>query len=117
MSLLDESMETCYIMDKTTIPDGYGGVKHEWKEGAPIQVAIVYDSSMEARIGDAQGVTSLYTITTRKNINLQYHDIIKRKSDGKIFQITSDGNDNHTPASATLNMRQVSAEKLDSLPR
>lgn len=117
MSLLDENMETCNIMDKTTIPDGYGGFTYDWKEGAPIQAAIVYDSSMEARIGDAQGVTSLYTITTRKNINLQYHDIIKRKSDGKIFQITSDGNDNHTPASATLNMRQVSAEKLDTLPR
>ena len=117
MSLLDESMETCNIMDKTTIPDGYGGFTYDWKEGAPIQAAIVYDSSMEARIGDAQGVTSLYTITTRKNINLQYYDIIKRKKDGKIFRITSDGDDNHTPTSASLNMRQVTAEELKSLPR
>lgn len=117
MSLLDESMKECYIMDRTTIPDGYGGYKTEWKQGAPIKAAIVYDTSMQARIADAQGVTSLYTITTRKNINLQYHDIIKRVEDGKIFRITSDGDDNHTPTSASLNMRQVTAEELDALPR
>jgi len=117
MSLLDESMEKCYMMDKTTIPDGYGGYTTEWKEGAPIQAAIVYDTSMQARIADAQGVTSLYTITTRKNINLQYHDVIKRDKDGKYFRITSDGDDNHTPTSASLNMRQVTAEELDALPR
>jgi hypothetical protein len=38
-----------------------------------------------------------------------------RNSDGKIFRITSDGDDNHTPKSATLDMRQVSAEEW-SLP-
>lgn len=117
MSLLDESMEECNLMDKKTTEDGYGGYKTEWEEGAAIQVAIVLDNSMEARIGEKQGVTALYTLTTRKNINLQYHDIIKRKTDGKLFRITSDGDDKKTPASASLNMRQVSAEEIDSLPR
>ena len=70
-----------------------------------------------ARIAEKQGVTALYTITTRKNINLQYHEIIKRVRDGKLFRITSDGDDNATPGSAGLNMRQVSAEEIDALPR
>lgn len=117
MSLLDDSMETCEMMDKTTISDGYGGYSTTWKVGAEISAAIVMDSSMEARIADKQGVTSLYTITTRKNVNLQYHDIIRRKRDGKIFRITSDGDDKTTPNSAGLNMRQVTAEELDSLPK
>ena len=117
MSLLDESMETCTIMDKTTVADGYGGYTTNWKDGAEITAAIVYDNSIEARIGDAQGVTALYTITTRKAINLQYHDIIRREKDGKLFRITSDGDDRMTPTSASLNMRQVSAEELDALPR
>ena len=117
MSLLDESMEECVIMDKSTEPDGYGGYRPTWKEGAPILAATVKDSSIEARIAEKQGVTALYTITTRKNINLQYHEIIKRVKDGKLFRITSDGDDNATPGSAGLNMRQVSAEEIDALPR
>lgn len=117
MSLLDESMEECIIMDKTTVPDGYGGFTNEWREGAPISAAVVLDNSIEARVADKQGVTALYTVTTRKSINLQYHDIFKRKRDGKLFRVTSDGDDNATPASARLDMRQVSAEEIDALPR
>lgn len=104
-------------MDKTTTADGYGGYHTTWVEGAEISVAIVYDSSMQARVAEKQGVTALYTLTTRKNVNLQYHEIIKRVEDGKLFRVTSDGDDQKTPASASLNMRQVSAEELEALPR
>lgn len=115
MSLLSEQMEECVMVDKTTRPDGYGGVEAVWVDGAPLNAAVVLDTSMEARIGEKQGVTALYTVTTDKAINLQYHDVIRRLSDNKIFRITSDGDDKHTPISATLNMRQVSAEEW-SLP-
>lgn len=115
MSLLSEQMEECTIMDKITRPDGYGGVKTTWVDGAPIHAAVVLNTSMEARIGEKQGVTALYTVTTGREINLQYHDVIRRLSDNKVFRITSDGDDKHTPASALLNMRQVSAEEW-SLP-
>lgn len=117
MSLLDESMEECVLMDKTTVSDGYGGYTTSWQEGATISAATVLDNSMEARIADKQGVTALYTVTTRKNVNLQYHDIFRRKRDGKLFRVTSDGDDKRTPNSAGLNMRQVSAEEIDALPR
>lgn len=113
MSLLDEQMEKCILLDEITSPDGYGGVESHWHEGADFDAAIVFNNSMEARIADKQGVTSLYTVTTRKNINLQYHKVFKRLSDGKIFRVTSDGDDNKTPASASLNMRNVSAEEWE----
>lgn len=111
MSLLDEAMEDFTMIDKTTVPDGYGGTTTVWKDGAPIQAAAVMDDSMQARIAEKQGVTALYTIITKKNINLQYHDVLRRESDGKIFRITSDGDDKKTPKSAGLNMRNVSAEE------
>lgn len=111
MSLLDEAMEKCTYLDKTTAPDGYGGVITTWQDGAEFDAAIVFDTSMEARVADKQGVTSLYTVTTRKNVVLEYHDVFKRTSDNKIFRVTSDGDDKHTPASAGLNMRQVTAEE------
>lgn len=115
MSLLDEWMEDFVVMDRRTSSDGYGGYIVEWADGATFNAAAVLDTSMEARIGEKQGVTALYTITTGREMNLQYHDVIRRASDNKIFRVTSDGDDKKTPRSATLNMRQVSAEEW-SLP-
>lgn len=111
MSLLSEAMENCIMLDKRTTADGYGGYITSWVEGAEFQAAIVLDNSIEARLAEQQGVTALYTITTKKAVNLQYHDVFKRLSDGKIFRIKSDGDDKKTPNSANLNMRQVSAEE------
>lgn len=112
-SLLDESMEKCILLDEITGPDGYGGVNSRWVDGAEFMAAIVFNNSLEARIADNQGVTNLYTVTTYKNINLQYHKVFRRVSDNKIFRVTSDGDDNKTPASANLNMRNVSAEEWE----
>lgn len=113
MSLLSEAMEKCIMMDKVTESDGRGGFITSWADGAEFDAACVFDSSMQARIAEASGVKSLYTVTTAKNVNLQYHDVFKRASDGKIFRVTSDGDDKKTPASATLNMRQVTAEEYN----
>lgn len=111
MSLLSEAMETCVMLGRKTVADGYGSFRTVWEDGAEFKAAIVLDSSMQARVAAVQGVTGLYTVTTGKNINLQYHDVFRRVSDGKIFRVTSDGDDKKTPASASLNMRQVNSEE------
>ena len=111
MSLLSEAMERCIRINKTTEDDGYGGERTVWTDGAHFDAAIVFDSSIEARVAQAQGVTSTYTVTTTKDRMLEYHDVFRRVSDGKVFRVTSDGDDKYTPASATLNMRQVTAEE------
>lgn len=111
MSLLDEAMSKCAIMNKVTTEDSYGGYKSEWTEGAEFDAAIVFDNSIEARKAEKQGVTSLYTVTTKKSVVLNYHNVFKRLRDGKIFRVTSDGDDKFTPNSASLDMRQVTAEE------
>lgn len=111
MSLLSEAMELCHMMDKTTTPDGYGGFVVVWVEGAKFDAAVTFDTSIEARVADAQGVTSLYTVTTTRAITLQYHDVFVRERDGKVFRVTSDGDDRYTPQTAGLDMKQVNAEE------
>ena len=111
MSLLSEAMESCVILNKQIVSDGYGGYTTKWTEGVTFDAAITFDTSIEARVADQQGVTSLYTVTTRKVITLEYHDVFKRVRDNKIFRVTSDGDDKFTPGSASLNMRQVTAEE------
>lgn len=106
-------MENCVLLNKQTVNDGYGGFITTYTEGAEFPAAIRFDSSIEARAAEKQGVTSLYTIITSKNIVLQYHDVLRRKRDGKIFRVTSDGDDSFTPDSASLNMREVTAEEFN----
>ena len=65
------------------------------------------------RTAEKQGVTSRYTITAPLNAKLEYHDVIRRLRDGKIFRITSDGDDVQTPKSATFQFLQVEAEEWE----
>lgn len=111
MSLLSESMTKCTYLVKTPVDDGYGGYDITWVDGVNFDAAIVLDNSMQARTAEKAGVTALYTVTTSKGINLQFHDVFRREEDKKIFRVTSDGDDKKTPNSASLNMRQVSAEE------
>lgn len=112
MSLLSDAMEKCIMLNKQSIPDGYGGRIETWVESDfDFDAAIVFNTSIEARRAEAEGVTSLYTVTTERSIVLEYHEVFKRMSDGKIFRVTSDGDDSFTPKSATLDMRQVTAEE------
>lgn len=112
MSLLSEAMEKCVMLNKNSQPDGYGGRIDVWVESEfDFDAAIVFDTSIEARRAEAEGVRSLYTVTTEKAVTLEYHEVFKRLRDGKIFRVKSDGDDKYTPSSANLNMRQVTAEE------
>ena len=115
MSLLTDQFEKFAMMDRTTVSDGYGGFVSSYNQGAEFQAVAVFNGSTEARIGASQGANDRYKITTGRSVNLQYHDVIKRLSDSKIFRVTTDGDDVKTPASASLDMRQVDAEEY-SLP-
>ena len=115
MSLIDEFKSTFCFLEKTRVSDGEGGFVTTWEEGAKFTASATIDTSIEARIGEKQGVTSIYTITTPKSVVLEYHDVLKRLYDGKLFRVTSDGDDKYTPQSSMLDMRQVTAEEW-SLP-
>lgn len=111
MSLLSDAMESCTMLTKTVQKDGYGGYITTWAEGAEFDAAIVFDTSIQARQAEVQGVSSRYTVTTSKAMHLEYHDVFRRNSDRKIFRVTSDGDDKYAPKASTLDMRQVTAEE------
>lgn len=109
--LWESELEKATIIEKTFLPDGRGGVIPTYKDGLEIMVAFSFNTSDQMRIAEASNAVSRYTITTRQNINLQYHDVLRRVRDGKVFRITSDGDDNKSPAVSSLGMRQVEAEE------
>lgn len=112
MSLLQEYMEPCQLIEKKRVPDGEGGFITSWTDGAEFKAAVVCDTSMQARTAEKQGVTSLYTVTCEPNAKLEYHDVFRRLSDGKIFRVTSDWDDVQTPKRATFQFSQVTAEEF-----
>lgn len=117
MSLLEEAFEDYIYMNKAVVDDGYGGRVTTWTEGATVGGAMVYNNSNTMRIAQAIGSKSTYTFTCRKDLEMDYHDVLKRVKDGKLFRITTNSDENQTPKSAGLNMRQYDAEELTALPR
>lgn len=113
MSLLENAFVNFVIVNKITVDDGYGGIETRWTDGATIKGAIVYDNSREGKIAQALGSTDVYTLTVKKNVELDYHTVLRRASDGKVFRLTSDSDDNKTPDAAGLNMRQYTAEEFE----
>ena len=110
-NLLDEYMENFVVVNKIIAADAYGGTKPTYIDGAVIRAALPYDNSIENKIAQAQGVTNIYTITVKKDVNLDYHTILRRESNGMILRITTNGDDNQTPDSAGINIRQYTAEQ------
>ena len=111
MSLLTDAMTPCVFLEKTRKPDGEGGFINQWSEGAPFDAAITFDTSIEARTAEKSGVSSLYTVTVSGGIPLEYHDVFRRVSDGKVFRVTSDSDDKKTPPTASFRVAQVTAEE------
>ena len=111
--LWESELEDAVLMVKTFLPDGRGGVIPSYVDGVTIKAAFSFSSSEQMRIAEAQDSVPRYIITTRQNINLQYHDVLKRTKDEKIFRVTSDGDDNKSPAVSSLYMRQVEAEEWE----
>jgi len=108
MSLIDAFKESCVLMEKSRVPDGEGGWIPSWSEGPQFEAAIVLDSSMNARIAEAEGVTALYTVTTDRNVEMEFHDAFRRESDGQVFRITKVNDP--TPGVATFQFNQYQAE-------
>lgn len=111
MSLLQDAMEKCVLMDRTSQPDGRGGIDYTWTDGAAFSAAITYDTSIQSIVAQARGAKAVFSVTTSRAVSLDYNDIFRRESNGQTYRVTSKGDDKKTPAAAGLDMRQVSAEE------
>lgn len=100
-------------MEKHRTPDGEGGFITSWTEGADIQLVQKFDSTLEARRAEAEGVTSVYIFLAPKNCSLDYHDVVKRLTDGQTFRITTHANESVTPESASFNLTEIRAERWE----
>lgn len=115
-NLLFDQFEPCMFMVKSKQPDGYGGTKTVWTEGAEFSAYCRMDAPVQEIVGDKLVEKSTYTIITDEGTMLDFRDVIKRKRDGKLFRATSDGDDYKLPSASTIKLNKVTAEELTALP-
>lgn len=111
MTLIDSFKERCTLVEKVREPDGEGGWTVRWSDGPSFDAAIVTDTTLNARVAEKEGMTSVYTVTTDRSTPLEFHDVFRRESDGKVFRVTSDSSDKETPDVASFQFHQVNAEE------
>ena len=87
MSLLQEAMEDFAIIKQVTSSDGYGGEITEFETLSTFKGALVFNTSSEILIARSQNVGSAYTLTTNKDVILEYHTLIKKVSNKRLIKI------------------------------
>ena len=110
MSLLSDSYEPFYFIEKKFVSDGAGGFIPTWTQGAEFMATANFPQSSLSDIANKLTERINCTITTSRAITLDFMDVIQRKEDGQCFRILSNGKENKTPVSASLDMRQSKAE-------
>ena len=113
MSLLDEYSDEYVIVNKLTVDDGFGGYRNVWQDGATIKAALAIATQSEVTVAGAMGEKVTHTMLIDKSIVLEYHSVLRRKADGKVFRVTSRGAENYTPNSSSLNKRKITCEEWE----
>lgn len=110
--MVEEFYEPLIYTEKKIISDGMGSYWEDYVDGTEFMGAITLEQSIQARIAEQQGLKTIFTITTSRNIPLKFSDVIKRKSTGEYFKIGSNGFDMQTPSMSNLDIQQVTAERF-----
>ena len=113
MMLYERMMDDCAFMEKVRTSDGLGGYTTAWTQGETFKCAIHKDTSTQARIAEADGVLSTYTLTVSRSTPLEFNDVIMRLSDSSVFKVTSNMKDNTSPEFSGIDFGQVSAKPFD----
>ena len=77
ISLLNSFSRKCIILEKERVSDGEGGYITTWKDGAEFENYMAIDTSMEARIAEKQGVTSVYSALVGISVPINYGDYFR----------------------------------------
>lgn len=112
--LLEDFGSTCVLMEKKREPDGAGGwLPTAWVEGAEFTNYQALNTSMEARIAEKQGVTSVYSALVDKAVPIEYGDYFKDKKTGLTYRVTSNPAEKQAPKSASFALKYFTAERKE----
>lgn len=112
-TIMKDYQENLVMLDRRTVPDGFGGFKIAWTEGAEFTAVMTQPNSGTAEIAQAITESKTYKIVTGTNITLNKDDYFKRIRDGKTFKVLNGNTDRLAPDDSELQMRVTTAEKVE----
>lgn len=116
ISLLNSFSRKCIILEKERVSDGEGGYITTWKDGAEFENYMAIDTSMEARIAEKQGVTSVYSALVGISVPINYGDYFRDVEYNTVYRVTSNPNEKQAPKSSSFNLKYFTAERTE-LPK
>lgn len=111
-TVMKDYQENLVMLDRRTVPDGYGGFTVEWVDGAAFTAVMTQPQSGTAEIAQAITESKTYKIVTGTNITLNKDDHFRRVRDGKTFQILNGNTDRLAPDDSELQMRVTTAKEV-----
>ena len=113
MSLMDEYNIECTLLIKTRVDDPVGGYKHRWVPDVSFDAAWEYQSAPEIIVAEQEGVSRIYRIYVDRTLDLDYHEVFRRKDNGQTYRVTNPGTDRKTPSFSPLGKRLIEVEQWD----
>lgn len=111
--MLDSYRYQCTLLEHVRASDGMGGSHMVWQDGMTFDMVFAHDSSTESQIAEQQGITRTYSGYIHKRMGLKYHDVLRRNVDGKVFRVTKDGDDKHSPDTSNLDAKYVEMQRWE----
>jgi head-tail adaptor len=109
--VITDFFESFKKQTKTETTSPLGGVVETWVDGATFLAGIAANNSREMQVAYRNGLAVQYTIVTESTVLVQ-DERVKRVADGKVFRITSNNTEFATPAIASVQYRQATAEVI-----
>ena len=116
MSLINSESQKCAVVIKASVPDDEGGQITRFIESKVFDAVItpnLQTSSGSKTVGDKEVSAKSYKILYPNDVGLKLNDVIKSKTDDKVYKITGDGSKSANASSIKYSV--VSAEDW-SLP-
>ena len=111
MRLIDQRMDSCIFLNHLRVPDGRGGHREVWQDGAEFMATVIKNSTTDAIIAERQGIKEIFTVVVPKGTVLEFHDAFRRVKDGAVFRVTSMTTDSEAPENSTIKISKVTAER------
>ncbi len=113
MSLLDSMQCRCVRFEKAETPDGLGGYRAEWTEGAAFDAVLIKRRAGLGSEGQRPALKEAFVVLTAPEVGLHHPDVFRRVADGATFRVTSSNGDAATPGEAAVRAAKAECERWE----
>lgn len=103
------------LMNESVESDGMGGTYQQIEDGATFKCLFTLNSTLEARIAEKSGVTSVYDGLVDKDFPLKFDRTIRWIEKDTFYRVTSNPEENESPGMASFSVKKFTAE-LQAIP-